>query len=317
MISRTGGTLFGIVAVAGMFWLASPAAAQDLAPLQDRLDRLERALNDLKIVVHRGKPAGGSSGSTTVIENDDLPAAGVNGKIAALEAEIRSLTNRLEEINFTVRRLDDRLTKLVEDVDFRLTAIERNMSASGTAGGGTAPGSGAASQPQSLGTVSQDAVDRIPAATAEPQRPVAQATAPRAPVTAPSEALEGTPEQRYDIAFGFLQSKRFGEAEASFERFVADHPDHELAGNAQYWLGETYYVQGDYERAASAFLEGYKNYRSSSKSPDNLLKLGITLAILNQKADSCAVFAELRDRYPNAQNSIKRRAKRESQKAGC
>ena len=97
MISRTGGTLFGIVAVAGMFWLASPAAAQDLAPLQDRLDRLERALNDLKIVVHRGKPAGGSSGSTTVIENDDLPAAGVNGKIAALEAENAKLKKLLAE----------------------------------------------------------------------------------------------------------------------------------------------------------------------------------------------------------------------------
>ncbi len=159
------------------------------------------------------------------------------------------------------------------------------------------------------------ATDNTATQPATPQP--SQTTVARAAVPAPTAALEGTPEQRYDVAFGLLQSKRFGEAETSFEQFVADHPDHELAGNAQYWLGETYYVQGDYERAASAFLEGYKNYRSSSKSPDNLLKLGVTLVILNQQADACAVFAELKDRYPNAQNSIKRRAKREAQKAGC
>lgn len=327
MTGRIRATLTGLAVATGLLILGNAATAQDLAPLQDRVDRLERALNDLKIFVHRGRPAAstGSGGGTTVIENDSASAAGADGKIAALETEIRSLTNRVEEINFTVRRLDDRLTKLVEDVDFRLTAIERNMAAggSGAAGGqssASAPQS-AASQPQTLGTVSQDAVNRVPATDNTATQPAtpqpSQTTVARAAVPAPTAALEGTPEQRYDVAFGLLQSKRFGEAETSFEQFVADHPDHELAGNAQYWLGETYYVQGDYERAASAFLEGYKNYRSSSKSPDNLLKLGVTLVILNQQADACAVFAELKDRYPNAQNSIKRRAKREAQKAGC
>lgn len=330
MIGSIRATFTGMATAVGLLCLTAPVAAQDLAPLQDRVERLERALTDLKFFVHRGKPSPSSqsrngNGGATVIENDSASPAGADGKIAALEAEIRSLTNRVEEINFTVRRLDDRLARLVEDVDFRLNAIERNMAAGGdpsAATGGNAaaavPQAGA-SQPQSLGTVSQDAVNRVPAGTATATQPVQQPaqSVARATVPAPTEALQGTPEQRYDAAFGLLQSKRFGEAEASFEQFVADHPDHELVGNAQYWLGETYYVQGDYERAASAFLEGYKNYRSSSKSPDNLLKLGVTLAILNQKADACAVFAELKDRYPNAQNSIKRRAKRESQKTGC
>lgn len=331
MISSIRRTTVGAVMIAGVLAISSPSFAQDLAPLQDRVDRLERALTDLKYFVHRGKPspsAGGSDNATAaVIENDDAPSAGMNGKVAALEAEIRALTNRVEEINFTVRRLDDRLGKLVEDVDFRLTAIERNMASGGSGsqdGGAAQSGSTASGAPRSLGTVSQDSVNRVPAGNSAPASPPVQSSRPtqttavtRAPATVPTEALQGTPEQRYDVAFGLLQSKRFGEAEAAFERFVADHPKHELAGNAQYWLGETYYVQGDHERAAGAFLEGYKTYRSSSKSPDNLLKLGITLAILNQKPDACAVFAELKDRYPNAQNSIKRRAKRESQKSGC
>jgi len=322
MMSRLNRLTATAVMIAGLVAVQAPALAQDLAPLQDRVDRLERSINDLKQFIHRGKPLpssdSGSSGGSAL--QDD--GTGVNAKITALEAEVRALTNRVEEINFTMRRLDDRMTKLVEDVDFRLTAIERNMGASGGApvGNGTESGgttsSGAASGPRSLGTVSQDAVNRVPqdsTATA----PRTAAAAPRAPATAPVAALEGTPEQRYDVAFGLLQSKRFGEAEAAFAQLVADHPKHELAGNAQYWLGETYYIQGDYESAARAFLEGYKNYRSSSKSPDNLLKLGMTLAILNQNSDACAVFAELKDRYPNAQSSIKRRAARESKSAGC
>lgn len=321
---------------------AGPSVAQDLAPLQDRVDRIERALNDLRRFVHRGDGASGSAATAPAAPSAATggEAVGLDAKISALESEIRALTNRVEEINFTVRRLDDRMNRLVEDIDFRLLAIERNMAAGGAPAprdGSAAAGDGApqarsssssagATQPRSLGTVRQESVDRIPAgnngeagdaAGGVQRQPIGSSSARTAAVTPPVSALEGTPEQRYDAAFSLLQSKRFTEAQAAFQSFLQDHPKHELAGNAQYWLGEAYYVQKDYERAASAFLEGYKSYRTSSKSPDNLLKLGMTLAILNQTSDACAVFAELQDRYPNAQNSIKRRAKRERQNAGC
>ncbi|WP_417515695.1 tol-pal system protein YbgF [Minwuia sp.] len=311
-------TLLAVLAIAPVAAVPS-AQAQDLAPLQDRVDRLERSINDLKRFVHQGQPLPDGTAATTA-----APATGeagsVNRQIDALEQEVRDLTNRVEEINFTVRRLDDRMTKLVEDVDFRLTAIERNM---GTGGGSTgdtgsaAPAGGPSGAPRSLGTVSQDAVDRVPQGDTGTGSGAGTTQTARVAATAPAEALEGTPEQRYNAAFGLLQSKRFPEAEAAFARFVADHPEHALAGNAQYWLGETYYVQGDHERAAGAFLDGYKKYRSSSKAPDNLLKLGMTLAVLKQNADACAVFAELQDRFPNASASITRRAERERQRAGC
>lgn len=330
-------------AAASVFLLsgAGPSTAQDIAPLQDRVDRIERALNDLRRFVHRGggsQPAAPSSAAPSASEGAE--PVGMDAKITALESEIRALTNRVEEINFTVRRLDDRMNRLVEDIDFRLLAIERNMAAGGApaAQDGTAPAAGdgavqpagsssssaGATQPRSLGTVRQETVQQIPANTGAEdttggiqRQPAGTGIARAAAVTPPASALEGTPEQRYAAAFNLLQSKRFTEAETAFQSFLQDHPKHELAGNAQYWLGEAYYVRKDYERAASAFLEGYKSYRTSSKSPDNLLKLGMTLAILNQKSDACAVFAELQDRYPNAQNSIMRRAKRERQNAGC
>lgn len=320
---------FALAAFAAMLLPAVPAAAQDLAPLQDRVLRLERSLNDLKAHVLGGRPLPADS-------NRAAPSAAPRGgdsvglKVQALEEEIRSLTNRIEEVDFTVRRLNDRMDKLVADIDFRLTAIERNMAAGGQApipgtssgatpgeaGDGSNSASSGATGPRNLGTVSQDAVDRVPNPDAGSENGEGRtAAAPRPPVNTDTAGLG--PREHYDAAFDLLRTKRFDEAEAAFADFIQRYPEHELAGNAQYWLGETYYVRQDYEGAAGAFLEGYKKYRGSSKAPDNLLKLGMTLTRLDQKKDACAVFDELRDRYPDAGRAINRRAEIERQNAGC
>ena len=66
-----------------------------------------------------------------------------------------------------------------------------------------------------------------------------------------------------------------------------------------------------------AFAEGYKNYKTSPKGPDNLLKLGVTLAVLNKKPEACAVFARFGQDYPRATDLQKRRIDQERQKNGC
>ncbi|NDH60648.1 MAG: tol-pal system protein YbgF [Alphaproteobacteria bacterium] len=102
-----------------------------------------------------------------------------------------------------------------------------------------------------------------------------------------------------------------------FRAFVQRNPQHALAGNAQYWLGETYYARRDYQNAMTAFAEGYKNYKASPKGPDNLLKLGVTLAMLGRKTDGCAIFARFAQDYPRATDLQKRRVEQERQKNGC
>ena len=99
--------------------------------------------------------------------------------------------------------------------------------------------------------------------------------------------------------------------------FIASHPDDQLAGNAHYWLAETYYVRGDYRKAAGYFAAGYKNFPESSKAPDNLLKLAMSLANLDQPDKACFTFKELSERFPNASQSIMQRAAFESRRAGC
>ncbi|MEC9346034.1 MAG: tol-pal system protein YbgF [Pseudomonadota bacterium] len=322
----------GLLAAIAASVATLPARAQDQALLQDRIQRLERSVNDLKAMVFAGRGSAGGAVAPAAAQTAPLPttdqadAAGLGTKINALEAEVRALTNRTEEIDFKLRRIESRLDKLVEDVDFRLLAIERNLAAAppppsdgATATAGAAPAAGPGGT-QILGHVTPQELAKVPPVNTAPARNGSTATA--AAATSPARPIatalpEGEPKALYDQAFALLQARKFDEAETAFATFMERHPEHELAGNAQYWLGETYYVRGRREQAAQAFLDGYQKYRNSSKAPDNLLKLGITLVDLNQVQDACAVFAELADRYPGAAPSIKRRLQSEKQKANC
>jgi tol-pal system protein YbgF len=142
-------------------------------------------------------------------------------------------------------------------------------------------------------------------------------TAPRPPAQAAAPTAAASADQLYDDAFKKLQEGDYAGAERGFRTFVQRNPQNKLAGNAQYWLGETYYARRDYQNAMTAFAEGYKNYRTSPKGPDNLLKLGITLSALNRKQDACAMFARFTQDYPRATDLQKRRIDQERQKNGC
>jgi len=98
---------------------------------------------------------------------------------------------------------------------------------------------------------------------------------------------------------------------------VQRYPNDPLAGNAQYWLGETYYVQKDYNNAAAVFAEGYQKYPKGGKAADNLLKLGMSLGQLGQKADACRAFARLDRDFPGAPGNVKERAADEKKRLGC
>ncbi len=125
-----------------------------------------------------------------------------------------------------------------------------------------------------------------------------------------------SPESLYERSNESLLRRQFSDAESGFSSFVSKYPDHSLAGSAQYWLGETYYAQGDFRQAAQNFLQGYKGYPKSRRAPDSLLKLGISLNKLGQTQQACAAFGAIGGEFPNAVDA-KKRAQAESKRAGC
>jgi len=120
----------------------------------------------------------------------------------------------------------------------------------------------------------------------------------------------------YERSYESLLRRQFADAETGFRSFLEKNPEHSLAGNAQYWLGETYYAQGDYRQAAQSFLTGYKQYPKSRKAPDSLLKLALSLTRLGQKEQACAAFGQVANQFPKAAETRKR-AQSEAQHAGC
>lgn len=127
---------------------------------------------------------------------------------------------------------------------------------------------------------------------------------------------EDDPQTVYRNANENLANWQYGAAQQGFTDFLAKYPTHSLAGSAQYWLGETYYKQGDFTTAAKNFLAAYQNYPKSRRAPDSLLKLGMSLGKMGAKDKACASFGAVGTEFPNAVD-VKKRAQVEFRRAGC
>jgi tol-pal system protein YbgF len=175
--------------------------------------------------------------------------------------------------------------------------------------------------PGTLGTISQNTpLPEAPAGAAEAAAAAAKQTQSAAVANQDPSTIQlpgNSPQEQYEYATGLLQRGAYPEAGLAFKAFVAQHPKDALAGNAQYWLGETYYAQSDYKNAAIAFAEGYQKYPKSSKAPDNLLKLGMSLGQTGRKSDACTAFKQLNSQFPTASAAIKDRTTRAQQRYGC
>jgi tol-pal system protein YbgF len=101
-----------------------------------------------------------------------------------------------------------------------------------------------------------------------------------------------------------LAKARYAEASSAFRNFADTHPKDERASQAVYWIGDIAYIQKDYAGAARAFAEVIKNYPTSSRAPDSMLKLGQALIASGQKREGCTALAALKEKYPKAPPAV-------------
>jgi tol-pal system protein YbgF len=342
--------LCAALALAPVF-LASPAAAQqtEMRPLLDRLDRMERELNLLQRQVYQGRVRPGAPAPGPGALAPGPEAAGLKPSIAArmevrlseLDSELRTLTGKVEEMTFALDQLRARIEKLVGDVDLRLSMLEQSATTGRTGDVGSAVaegvpvgafegegGSGRMLEKHgtrgAAGTQLGAAVPGAPAGAgtqlgaAIPGERAEEAPSPPTEMAAAMSVLpEGTPREQYDHVFARLRQADYAAAERGLRAFVAVHPDDALAENAQYWLGETYYVRSDYANAAVVFAEGFQKFSDGSKAPDNLLKLGMSLARLGETEQACKVLGELQKKFAASPPNIRERATKEQTRIGC
>lgn len=133
-----------------------------------------------------------------------------------------------------------------------------------------------------------------------------------------AKAPQGTDSKKlYESALNDLKANKLSDAEVKFSQFLGSFPKDNLAGNAQYWLGEVYYKQQNFAKAAVAFKDGYSKYPEGSKGPDCLLKLGLSMKALGKKTEACTAFTNLPTIFGKANTEISTRAKKEAEALAC
>ena len=241
-------------------------------------------------------------------------------KLSEIENQFQELTNKFEEINFKLDKLSNRLSKVQSDNQIRFQDIENVISSGGELNlvkkkeKNILPGS---SEPQDLGSVSYKDTE-----TKEQNQQIQSIDTTATIVTETFQAEEKilpneSPEKQYEFATSFLKIGDYPTAERAFREFVLSNPEHELAGNAQYWYAETFRIRQLYTDAASAYLEGYQKYPKGDKAPINLLKLGISMVQIGEKDQGCKMINGVEKQYPKANQSVIQKAKYESQKFEC
>ncbi len=294
---------------------------ESLEELRKDIKTLERAVYSGSIELNQNS---NNSSENSLNNNSEDVLTRHLLKLSEIESQFQQLTNKFEEINFKLDKLSNRLSKVQSDNQLRFQDLENALSTDNGEKKITKklnedekkvlPGS---SQPQDLGSISYK--DTATKETTQQTQSI-DTTASIVTETFQSEEKilpKESPEKQYDFATSFLKVGDYSTAERAFREFVTTNPEHDLAGNAQYWYAETFRIRQLYTDAASAYLEGYQKYPKGEKAPVNLLKLGVSMVQIGEKDQGCKMINGVEKQYPNANQSVIQKAKYESKKFEC
>ena len=235
-------------------------------------------------------------------------------KLNEIEDQFRELTNKFEEVNFKLDKLSTRVTKIQSDTQLRFSDLESGGEIIEKDKKTVLPGS---SKPQDFGANPGYQTSNLPAQQSITSVESAQTVITEEPEKKESLLPNKSAKEQYEFAVSFMKIGDYETAEFALREFIDKNKDHDLAGSAQYWYGETFRIRQLYSDAATAYLDGYQNYPKSKKAPDNLLKLGITMVQLGEKDQGCKMIIGLKKEYPKASKSVLQKAQYEQKKFKC
>ena len=289
--------------------------------IYETLELIQKDIKTLERAVYSGSSEVKNDASNFDNSSEDVLTRHLL-KLSEIENQFQQLTNKFEEINFKLDKLSNRLSKVQADNQVRFQDIETVISSGEgvknitkkTTEENILPGS---STPQDLGSISYKDT-----ATNETTQKIESVETTASIVTENFIAEEkilpkDIPEKQYEFATSILKVGDYPTAERAFREFVLSNPDHQLAGNAQYWYAETFRIRQLYTDAAAAYLEGYQKYPKGEKAPVNLLKLGVSMVQIGEKDQGCKMINGVEKQYPKANQSVIQKAKYESQKFEC
>lgn len=273
-------------------------------------------------------------------------------RLQQLEDQMRQLNGRVEEMSYQLLQMQETIRKTQEDNEFRFQQLEkRGGGGSAPASGGTmkkseadvpaqsgggqqddvagvisnsqngsaaAPRNNSAGKPPSeLGSIQFDqGGDQIGSSMTGANN--GSGAPPSAGSSSGSQTASlGSENDQYKAAYGHVLSGDYGVAEQEFRQYLDSYPSSSRAADANFWLGEALYSQGKYNEAAKTFLNAHQKYSTSEKAPEMLLKLGMSLAALDNKDTACATLREVGKRYPKASKAVTGKVASEEKRLAC
>ena len=283
------------------------------------LDRLEKIQKDIQTLEKAIYSKNATLPSDNVVVNEALTRQ--LAKISELEKQIQQMTSKFEENNYKLQQVSDRLNKVSNDNQLRFQQLENNKAIS-----------------EKISAPKEVIVEKAPVVVKKNENNILnseeidkeQNVIEEKKVQSDNIKLkekDNKPKtkvlpkvsiaEQYKYATNIMKSGDFEKAEIAFKEFVDTHSKHELAGSAQFWYAETFYIRQLYDDAAAAFLEGYQKYPNSPKAPENLLKLGVTLAELGEIEQGCKMIVNLKKAYPKTDASILQKSSYEKKRFNC
>ena len=308
--------LFTIIIIFSTSSLLAEEEEIYLKAISDQIQVITKDLKTLEKAVYQKSDLVSSQSSSSIVSNglnEDIMTKHLL-KLNEIEDQFRELTNKFEEVNFKLDKLSTRVTKIQSDTQLRFSDLENGTIFESTQKQAILPGS---NKPQDFGAAPAYQTSNLPKEQSINSVESAQTVIAEEPETRESLLPDKSAEEQYEFAVSFMKIGDYETAEFALREFIDKNKDHDLAGNAQYWYGETFRIRQLYSDAVTAYLDGYQNYPKSKKAPDNLLKLGITMVQLGEKEQGCTMITGIKKQYPKASKSVLQKAQYEQKKFNC
>jgi tol-pal system protein YbgF len=107
----------------------------------------------------------------------------------------------------------------------------------------------------------------------------------------------------YKDAYETFHKGNLEGARRKFEAFLKQYPNTELSDNAQFWIGETYFLKKDFERAILEYEKAMVKYPEGDKIPAALFKQALAFLELGDKANTRNLLKRVIEKYPHSEQA--------------
>ena len=268
-----------LIVFAAVVLAAGCATSSDVQKLQNQVNELQERLAEVKRTA-AGKEEVQGVNQRIADQTQQLLKSNATlvAKVDQIEDKMNNTQGAVEQTNHRLDLLAQQLTQAQRDIDDLKAAAAR---------------AAAAAAPPPTTTTAPAMPGSVPA----PQPSMAEVS------VAPPAGASEDPMELYQAAYRDYQKANYDLALSGFKNFLVKYPNSELAGNAEYWIGESLYSQKKYSDAIEQFNRVVNKYPKSDKAPGALLKKGYAYLALNDRPRAIVQFQYVVHEYPNSRES--------------